>query len=152
MTHQRVRAAAIGALAAIGTAVLIGIPSDVIPNPWFGREIAVDGFDVFVLVALSLLTGAVAATYIHTSGLTGSAERAGVGSGIVGFFAVSCPVCNKLVVALIGTSGASGWFASIQPVMGVAAIALAGAALAVRVRAIRRGACAMPQAARVDAA
>jgi hypothetical protein len=152
MTHQRVRAAALGALAAIGTAILIGIPSDVIPNPWFGREIAVDGFDVFVLVALSLLTGALAATYAGTSGLTGSAERAGVGSGIVGFFAVSCPVCNKLVVALIGTSGASGWFASIQPVMGVAAIALAGAALAVRVRAIRRGACGVPQAARVDAA
>jgi hypothetical protein len=152
MTHQRVRAAAIGALAAIGTAVLIGIPSDVIPNPWFGREIAVDGFDVFVLVALSLLTGALAATYVGTGGLTASAERAGVGSGIVGFFAVSCPVCNKLVVALIGTSGASGWFASIQPVMGVAAIALAGAALAVRVRAIRRGACPMPQPARVDAA
>jgi hypothetical protein len=152
MTHQRVRAAALGALAAIGTAILIGIPSDVIPNPWFGREIAVDGFDVFVLVALSLLTGALAATYAGTSGLTGSAERAGVGSGIVGFFAVSCPVCNKLVVALIGTSGASGWFASIQPVMGVAAIALAGAALAVRVRAIRRRACAVPQAARVDAA
>jgi hypothetical protein len=135
------RAAGFGALAAIGTAAIIGIPSDVIPNPWFTRQIAVDGFDVFVLVTLSLLTGALAVTYAIARGPTVAADRAGFGSGVLGFFAISCPVCNKLVLALIGTSGASGWFAGLQPLLGVAAIALASAALVVRVRAIRRGRC-----------
>jgi hypothetical protein len=135
------RAACVGVLAAVGTAAIIGIPSDVIPNPWFTRQIGVDGFDVLVLVCLSLLTGALAVTYAIARGPTVAADRAGMGSGILGFFAISCPVCNKIVLALIGTSGASGWFASVQPLLGVAAIALATAALVVRVRAIRSGAC-----------
>jgi hypothetical protein len=135
------RVAFIGVLAAIGTALIIGIPADVIPNPWFTRQMAVDGVDVFVLACLSLLTGALAITYAIGRGATAAADRAGLGSGILGFFAISCPVCNKIVLALIGTSGASGWFASIQPLLGVAAIALAATALAVRVRAIRSGTC-----------
>jgi len=28
-----------------------------------------------------------------------------IGSGIVGWFAVGCPVCNRIVVALLGASG-----------------------------------------------
>jgi hypothetical protein len=135
------RACGIGLLAAAGTAAIIGIPSDVIPNPWFTRKIGVDGFDVLVLVLLSVLTGALAVTYALARGRTVAADRAGLSSGIVGLFAISCPVCNKLVLALVGTAGATGWFASIQPLLGVVAIALATAALVVRVRAIRNGAC-----------
>jgi hypothetical protein len=141
------RATGFGLLAALGTAAIIGIPSDVIPNPWFVRQIGVDGFDVFVLVALSLLTGALALTYALATGKTAAAERAGVGSGIVGFLAISCPVCNKVVIALIGASGATGWFASVQPFLGIAAIGLAAAALVVRVRAIRSGSCVVPSSA-----
>jgi hypothetical protein len=50
-------------LAALGTALVIGIPTDVVPNPWFGREIGVRPSDVVVLIALSALTGALVATY-----------------------------------------------------------------------------------------
>jgi hypothetical protein len=135
------RAVGFGVLAAIVTAAIIGIPTDVVPNPWFTRQIPVDGFDVFVLVCLSLLTGALAVTYAIARGPTATADRAGFGSGVLGFFAISCPMCNKVVLALIGSSGASGWFASLQPLLGVAAIALASAALVVRVRAIRNGSC-----------
>jgi hypothetical protein len=145
MNGQALRAAAIGMAGAVGTALLIGIPTDVIPNPWFGREIPVDAVDIIVLIALSLLTGALLATYALAGPTPASAERAGIGSGIVAYFAVGCPVCNKLVVALIGTSGASGWFAAIQPALGVAAVALAGAALFFRVRSIGRGECPLPK-------
>jgi hypothetical protein len=131
-------------LAAIGTALVIGIPTDVVPNPWFGREIGVRAVDVIVLVALSLLTGALVATYTVAGNSGAGAPRAGIGSGIVGWFAVGCPVCNKIVVALLGASGATSSFAPAQPALGAAAVALAAAALAIRVRAIRRGACALP--------
>ena len=57
-----------------------------------------------------------------------------------GWFAVGCPVCNKLVVGLLGTSGATGSFAPAQPALGAAAVALTAGALVIRVRAIRRGA------------
>jgi hypothetical protein len=119
----------------------------VIPNPWFTRQIPVDAFDVLVLIALSVLTGALAATYALASGPTAAAGRSGIGSGIVGYFAIGCPVCNKIVIGLIGTSGAAGWFADAQPFLGAVAISLAAAALIVRVRAIRRGACSVPSRA-----
>jgi hypothetical protein len=142
--RDALRTVAVGLAAAIGTALIIGIPSDVIPNPWFTRQIGVDGFDVFVLLALSLLTGALAATYVRQGAASAAAERAGIGSGIVGFLAISCPVCNKIVIGLIGASGATGWFASLQPLLGLMAIGLGSAALVVRLRAIRRATCELP--------
>jgi hypothetical protein len=135
-----IRPAAVGALAAVSTAAIIGVTTDVIPNPWFGRKTPVQGFEVAVVVALSVLTGALAATYVLAGG-PATPRRAGIGSGVLGWFAVSCPLCNKIVVGLLGTSGALGTFEPLQPALGAAAIAVSCAALAVRVRAIRRGAC-----------
>jgi hypothetical protein len=148
---MRLRTALVAALSAAATALVIGIPTDVVPNPWFGRVIGVRPADVAVLVALSLLTGALAATYT-VAGRSGDAPpRTGIGSGVLAWFAVGCPVCNKLVVGLLGVSGATDWFAPAQPILGALAVVLATAALVVRVRAIRRGACPLPPPAKRDA-
>jgi hypothetical protein len=72
------------------------------------------------------------------------APRAGLGSGIVAWFAVGCPVCNKIVVSLLGASGATSIFAPVQPALGAAAVVLAAGALAARIRAIRQGTCRVP--------
>jgi hypothetical protein len=132
-------------LAALGTAAVIGIPTDVVPNPWFGREVGVRPADVVVLIALSVVTGALASTYVVAGGSGPKAPRTGLGSGLIGWFAIGCPVCNKLVVALVGVSGATSRFEPAQPFLGALAVALAVAALAVRLRAMRRGACATPR-------
>jgi hypothetical protein len=145
-THRLVRSLGLGVLAAIGTALIIGVSTDVIPNGLFSRQIPVRPFDVVVLVALSLITGALAATYGLAAPSGVANQRVGVGAGFLGWFAVSCPVCNKIVVALVGVSGATGVVEPLQPALGALAVALAGAALAARVRAIRRGACAVPPA------
>ena len=50
--------------------------------------------------------------------------------GLVSFFAVGCPVCNKLVLLALGASGAVSWFAPVQPVLAVASVALMAWALA----------------------
>jgi hypothetical protein len=100
--------------------------------------------DVLGLVVLSVLTGALVATYAVAGAAGAGAPRAGIGSGIVGWFAIGCPVCNKLVVTLLGASGATSAFAPAQPFLGVAAVAPAVTAL--RVRSIRRGTCPLPAA------
>jgi hypothetical protein len=133
-----------GVPAGVATALLIGIPTDVIPNPWFGRVVGVRPLDVAVLIALSVLTGALISTYVVAGHSGTGAPRAGIGSGVIGWFAIGCPVCNKLVLLLVGASGATRLFEPIQPLLGVLAVALASAALVVRVRAIRRGACPLP--------
>jgi hypothetical protein len=135
------RPGVVGVLAALGTAAIIGVPTDVIPNPLFGRQTPVHPYDIAVLVALAVLTGALVATYaLAREGATGT-KRAGIGSGVLGWFAVSCPACNKVVVALLGASGATGTFAALQPALGAVAVALAASALAVRIRALARDAC-----------
>jgi hypothetical protein len=48
-----------------------------------------------------------------------------------GWFAVRCPVCNELVVALLGVSGATSEFEAAQPVLGALGVALAITALIV---------------------
>jgi hypothetical protein len=133
-----------GVLAAAGTAAILGVPTDVISNPWFSRQLPVDAYDVIVLIALSLITGALVTTYTVSGDADVATKRAGLGSGLLGWFAISCPVCNKLVIALLGTSGATSIVAPAQPALGAAAVVLAAGALAVRLRAIRRGACRLP--------
>ena len=49
-------------------------------------------------------------------------------------FAVGCPVCNKLVVAALGMSGALTIWAPLQPVIATASIAALGWALRSRLR------------------
>ena len=68
----------------------------------------------------------------------GSTDPAGsaVSEALLTFFAVGCPICNKVVVIALGTSGALAWFAPIQPYLGVVALGLLAWALRV---APRRG-------------
>jgi hypothetical protein len=120
----------------------LGIPTDVVPNPWFTRMTPVETDQYVYWVLTSVLTGALVGTYVLSRRL---ATRQALGSGFLGLLAVGCPVCNKLVVLLLGFSGAFQYFAPIQPYLGAAGVALAALALAVRLRAWRRS-CALPLA------
>ena len=71
--------------------------------------------------------------------------------GALTFFAVGCPVCNKLVVLALGFSGALTYFAPLQPALGIAALAYAVAVIGFMMRTpeARRGG--MPPKAEVAA-
>jgi hypothetical protein len=141
---------ALGTSAALAAAVLLGVPTAVIDNPWFTRKVPTRSFDVVVLVALALIAGLTAATYARSAGKGPTVGRVGITSGVLGWFAVSCPLCNPLVLALLGASGATGIFARLQPALGALAVALGAAALTVRIRAVRRGACPVAPRAAAD--
>lgn len=133
-------AAAVGALL---SALAIGIPTVVVPNPWFTRMTPVTWWSWPVWVAAAVLAGLVLATYVRRPDRAGGAG-VGVGGGFLGFLAVGCPVCNKIVIALLGTAGAMQWWAPVQPLLGLASVALLGWALRSRLRAER--ACPVPAA------
>jgi cytochrome bd-type quinol oxidase subunit 2 len=133
-----------GLAAAVLAALLIGIPTDVVPNPWFTRMTPVRVLDIVFLVATAALTGALVATYVAPG--SRRAPGAALGSGLLSVFAVGCPVCNKLVVGLLGTSGALSFFAPLQPLIGAGAVVIALLALRARLRTLG-GACPAPGAA-----
>ena len=134
--------------AVLGTALValaLGIPTDVIPNPWFVRMTPPEFSNYFFWVTTSILTGTLLATYALPRAARRQIAAAGAGSGYLGLLAVGCPICNKLVVAFLGVSGALNYFAPIQPFLGAAGLALAGVALTIRLRGAR-GACPLPGA------
>ena len=89
----------------------------------------------------ALLGGLLVGTYVRHSGVSLSTPdeidtptRNGSLAGLLSFFAVGCPVCNKLVIVALGATGARQWFEPIQPLLAVASIVLLAWALRARLR------------------
>ncbi len=136
----------VAAASGIGIAILVALPTAVIPNPVFGRSVAVTWWSYPVVIATGILGGLLVATYVRDPRLaTGEdaepgvdqASRFGVAGTLVSFFAVGCPVCNKLVLVALGATGAVTWFAPFQPVLAAASVALMVVALRMRLRTAR---------------
>ncbi len=132
-------------LAAVGTFLVIGVPTDIVANPVFGREVPVRPWEPWVLLATSLLTGVwfgLQRDRAATSGKEDSSVPTLSAAGLA-LFAVACPVCNKIVLLALGTSGALGVFEPLQPwLAGVSLAALIGSvAYAARRRPCAGGAC-----------
>lgn len=123
---------------AVGFGVLLGLSTVLIPNSLFSREIATVWWNYPVWILTSVGAGMLAATYVKTPEVAvmdaaDSADkkttRMGVAGGVLTWFAVGCPVCNKIALLALGYSGAMTWFAPVQPLLAVGAMLLTGIAL-----------------------
>lgn len=142
------RSAAVGVVGALITALVIGLPTAVIPNGFFTRMTPTRPLDYIFLVITSLLAGVVAATYVvplRADAAIPTGEGKVTAGGLLSFLAIGCPVCNKLVVLALGMSGALRFFEPIQPLLGLASVGLLGYTAWYRVRLLRSGcaACAV---------
>jgi len=120
----------------VGTALAVGLPTDVIPNPWFTRMIPTRPQDYVFLAITVLLAAFLGATFAFPTSCN-LQEGKLAGGGVLSFLTVGCPICNKLVLILLGTSGALRYFEPIQPLLGIASMLLLVAAIWIRLRAIR---------------
>ena len=105
---------------ALIAALLIGIPSDLIDNPIFGRPVPIRTIDYVIWGITSALIGLIFAIRLPKS-FSEAEEKNDIRAtwgGFASFLAVGCPVCNQLVVAAVGTSGALSWWAPVQPIFG----------------------------------
>jgi hypothetical protein len=152
----------VAVLGGIATAILVALPTAVIPNPVFGRAVEVTWWSYPIVVVTGILGGLLLATYVKEPGQPdrggladplgqrekpadppgqreklaeeAKASKLGLAGGFVAFFAVGCPVCNKLVLLALGTSGAMTWFAPVQPFLAVASVVLMAVALRIRLK------------------
>jgi len=126
------------AAAALTTALVVAIPTAMLPTPVFGREIPTTWWAWPVLAMTSVLSGLLFATYVREPGSAPAAsatiDRRGAAGGLLTFFAVGCPVCNKLALVALGYTGALQWFAPVQPFLAVGGVALLAWALRMRLR------------------
>lgn len=120
-------------------ATVVAVPTDLIDTPLFWRAIAPTWWSWPALILSSVLAGLLAATFVEPASRRGGrvgtpSTRRGLIGGLLTFFAVGCPVCNKLVLVALGTTGALTWFEPVQPVLQVVAISLLAWALLLRLR------------------
>src|SRR5215472_5630549 len=131
----------IAVIAAALFAVAGGVPTDVIPNPLAHREVPATWWSYPALAVTALLGGMLAATYARTRAEPDVTGRSADG-GLLSLLAIGCPACNKLVVMLVGTSGALSLWAPLQPQLTIASIVLL--AWALRARLATEQSCPVP--------
>ena len=137
------------AMTAVGVLV-VAVPTDLIDTPAFSREVPPTWWSWPALLTSAALAGLLVATYVREPGSPdpppAEGERRshweGGAGGLLTFFAVGCPVCNKLVLLALGASGAMTYFEPVQPVLSVLALLLLAWALTRRLRG--QVACAVP--------
>lgn len=112
---------------AIGVALVIGLPTRLIPNPIFIRMIPTTSSDYVFYAISAVLMGLTWAIPVSSSKQPSHKRFFAGGVGTV--LAVGCPTCNKLVLLLLGSGGALNYFAPLQPVIGVLALILLVTAL-----------------------
>jgi hypothetical protein len=101
--------------ATVGTLLMLGIPTAVIPNPLFTRMTATEPASMITWLVSAPLIGLVVATDVARPAvgdphLRMAEWRASAGS-IGAILAIGCPICNKIVVGLLGVTGALNIYA-----------------------------------------
>ncbi|MFP3466889.1 hypothetical protein [Leifsonia sp. SIMBA_070] len=120
-------------VSALLVTVTIAVPTDLIETPLFSREVPPTPWAWPVLAVTAALSGLLTATYVARPAAVGipRSGKFGMAGALLSFFAVGCPVCNKLVLLVLGASGAMQYFEPIQPY-------LAGASIGIMVWALWR--------------
>ncbi|MGJ3509064.1 hypothetical protein [Enemella sp. A6] len=151
------RQAGVALVGAVVVGVIIGVATVLIPNPIFARDIPPVWWNYPVWLLTSALSGVLIATYVRAdtekpaepepeSSEERRSSKLGMAGGILAWFAVGCPVCNKLALLALGYSGAITWFSPVQPFLALIALVLTGVAVVWRLRG--QVACPMPAVAR----
>jgi len=113
-------------ISALITGVVISLPTAIIENPVFGRDIAVTVWSIPVVVVTAILSGMLFATYINNDLKLPeeSSLKIGTAGTLLSFLAVGCPVCNKIALIALGYTGAIKYFAPVQPFLAFFGIAI----------------------------
>ncbi|MHA3021622.1 hypothetical protein ACXPWS_15355 [Mycobacterium sp. BMJ-28] len=143
MARQRWLWWVIAGVAAAVVAGAIAVPTALVPNSFYGRMTAPPWRDYPVWALTAVLTGVLIASYVRRPALSHSPAKAGIIGTLGSALAVGCPLCNKVVVAAVGFSGALNVWAPVQPVLAVVSLVVLSWALWQR-RVALRG-CRVPE-------
>lgn len=114
-----VLAVAVGLLTAVAFGMSVGVITGAIDTPIFERATPAYVIDYPIWALNALLVGSLAAVSVYAM-----RQRRDFGSGPIyagGFlsaFAISCPLCNGLLVAAFGTGAAANLFDPARPFIG----------------------------------
>lgn len=101
-------------------------------NPLFMRMTPTGGFEIALLLLLSILAG----VYVGLP-LTGCGKRTAGTGGVIGFLGIACPVCNKVLVLLFGGALLLEYYEPVRLYLALGGVVLL--AVAIWLKHARRG-------------
>ena len=115
----------IGIVSSVILYFLLGIPTAVIDNNKFMRMIPKTSLDTFFLLSITPLFGLYAglAGYIYLRQQKASINY-GMTGGVGGLFAISCPTCIYILVAVFGAAFMLKYYDPIRPFIGLISLAI----------------------------
>ena len=145
---------AVATLYTLGAALIIGVPTRLIPNSLFMRLTPTSPRDYLIWGVTVALFGPLLAsstlypvtTHRETGRQIGSGDLRTIAGGMLSFLSVGCPMCDNLVVLALGVSSTPTVFDPLRPFLGVAAIFTLASTLFLRFRTLRNG-CPLPERA-----
>jgi hypothetical protein len=135
-----IQAVAVGLLTAAAFGISVGVITGAIDTPIFERATPAYAIDYPIWALNALLVGALAGVSMFAI-----RQRRDFGTGPIyagGFlsaFAISCPLCNGLLVAAFGTGVAANVFDPARPFIGGATALFMAYVLYRRIRTLRAG-------------
>ncbi len=146
------RAVGVGLAVAVLFFVVVGLVTGAIDTPALERQTQLLAIDYPIWVVNAVLLGALSglSVYAQSRRITQSGTAIFSG-GFLAAFAVSCPLCNGLLVAAFGTAGVLNVIEPARPFINVATMLILTALLIRRWRAYRAD-CASCEAAALSGA
>ncbi len=124
LSSNSARRWALGSAVALLAFAGLGTVSALWNSPLFMRMTPAGGWEIGLLAALSVLLG----LYVAIRRPACTNRVAGTG-GVLGFLGVACPVCNKVLVLLVGGELLFAYFEPIRLYVAAAGVAAVGAAV-----------------------
>lgn len=121
----------------VGTFLLFGTVTGLIPNPVYVRMVERAPADYLFLVA----TSAFATAFVYQRSLTEEpiGDRFAAGGIVGGVLAFGCPICNAVLLTLFSSSALMTYFDPLRPLLGaVSVVAFVGLLYYQRRRCSRR--------------
>ncbi|MFD1586542.1 hypothetical protein ACFR9U_06080 [Halorientalis brevis] len=123
MDASRLRLAK-GAAVSLGSFVLFGVVTGLIPNPIYVRMVPSRPVDYLFLVLTAGLLGVYVAQRPPVEDR--SDDRLATLGTVGGFLAFGCPICNAFLLALFSSSALMTYFDPLRPLLGAVAVVLLG--------------------------
>lgn len=103
-----------GLVSAVFFLLVTGAVTGLIQNPLYVRMVPITVFDYFFLLSTSVLAG----LYFGKEKCSLLGGRIAGISGVTGFLAFGCPICNVILLSFFSTSAIMTYFDPLRPYLG----------------------------------
>jgi len=122
--EQKIKYFVIGSGVSLLVFLVTGMVTALLPNPWFIRMLESSLLDYLYLISSSLLLGAYTGVHYFKKSLAVGSTRIACAGGVGGFLAFSCPICNKILLLLFGSTALLTYFEPVRPLLGLVSVVI----------------------------